>query len=161
MTLSNAGMTRTTARPRPYGAAARPRVRSQCIVTPRLDLFGLVPAQQATGPHHEHEHDESECDGVAKLRHFEPDDAVDDAEQQSADDGAWEAGESTDHSPGKSLERDVAHHARVEVVDRRDQHAGNRAHRRTHAPTKGIHATDRSEERRVGKECRSRWSPYH
>ena len=24
---------------------------------------------------------------------------------------------------------------------------------------KGV--TDRSEERRVGKECRSRWSPYH
>src|SRR3712207_9388702 len=23
------------------------------------------------------------------------------------------------------------------------------------------HAPDRSEERRVGKECRSRWSPYH
>src|SRR5216683_4509157 len=23
------------------------------------------------------------------------------------------------------------------------------------------HATQRSEERRVGKECRSRWSPYH
>ena len=23
------------------------------------------------------------------------------------------------------------------------------------------HHTDRSEERRVGKECRSRWSPYH
>ena len=23
------------------------------------------------------------------------------------------------------------------------------------------HASDRSEERRVGKECRSRWSPYH
>src|SRR2546426_6188893 len=23
------------------------------------------------------------------------------------------------------------------------------------------HRTDRSEERRVGKECRSRWSPYH
>ena len=22
-------------------------------------------------------------------------------------------------------------------------------------------ASDRSEERRVGKECRSRWSPYH
>src|ERR1039458_10613086 len=27
------------------------------------------------------------------------------------------------------------------------------------AGTKG--RTDRSEERRVGKECRSRWSPYH
>src|SRR2546430_4263537 len=24
-----------------------------------------------------------------------------------------------------------------------------------------MHRTDRSEERRVGKECRSRWSPYH
>src|SRR2546426_2050030 len=24
-----------------------------------------------------------------------------------------------------------------------------------------IHEVDRSEERRVGKECRSRWSPYH
>src|SRR3712207_4043658 len=26
---------------------------------------------------------------------------------------------------------------------------------------KGVAATYRSEERRVGKECRSRWSPYH
>ena len=25
----------------------------------------------------------------------------------------------------------------------------------------GYHFQDRSEERRVGKECRSRWSPYH
>ena len=25
----------------------------------------------------------------------------------------------------------------------------------------GIFDADRSEERRVGKECRSRWSPYH
>ena len=24
-----------------------------------------------------------------------------------------------------------------------------------------LHNADRSEERRVGKECRSRWSPYH
>src|ERR1051326_7131025 len=27
--------------------------------------------------------------------------------------------------------------------------------------TNGNNSTDRSEERRVGKECRSRWSPYH
>ena len=27
--------------------------------------------------------------------------------------------------------------------------------------TETAHATTRSEERRVGKECRSRWSPYH
>src|ERR1044071_10288547 len=25
----------------------------------------------------------------------------------------------------------------------------------------GVRSTSRSEERRVGKECRSRWSPYH
>ena len=25
----------------------------------------------------------------------------------------------------------------------------------------GVYTTNRSEERRVGKECRSRWSPYH
>ena len=25
----------------------------------------------------------------------------------------------------------------------------------------GVHDVARSEERRVGKECRSRWSPYH
>ena len=28
-------------------------------------------------------------------------------------------------------------------------------------PAKGSVTTSRSEERRVGKECRSRWSPYH
>ena len=31
----------------------------------------------------------------------------------------------------------------------------------TAAGTPGAPATTRSEERRVGKECRSRWSPYH
>ncbi len=29
------------------------------------------------------------------------------------------------------------------------------------APTRSIACLYRSEERRVGKECRSRWSPYH
>ena len=29
------------------------------------------------------------------------------------------------------------------------------------APEKAVFVLDRSEERRVGKECRSRWSPYH
>ena len=30
-----------------------------------------------------------------------------------------------------------------------------------HIPGEGSLALTRSEERRVGKECRSRWSPYH
>ena len=30
-----------------------------------------------------------------------------------------------------------------------------------HVVTKGDRISGRSEERRVGKECRSRWSPYH
>src|SRR2546422_7249813 len=29
------------------------------------------------------------------------------------------------------------------------------------SPEAAMHAAARSEERRVGKECRSRWSPYH
>ena len=29
------------------------------------------------------------------------------------------------------------------------------------APAAGAYVPQRSEERRVGKECRSRWSPYH
>ena len=32
---------------------------------------------------------------------------------------------------------------------------------KTDKNTLGIYVTTRSEERRVGKECRSRWSPYH
>src|SRR3712207_9251562 len=32
---------------------------------------------------------------------------------------------------------------------------------RFHTQTAGVSLTARSEERRVGKECRSRWSPYH
>ena len=52
----------------------------------------------------------------------------------------------------------------VLVIDRRDHIAGNiytedvegiQVHRY------GAHIFHRSEERRVGKECRSRWSPYH
>src|SRR4029434_11331296 len=37
-------------------------------------------------------------------------------------------------------------------------HTHTRTHTQTHAHT---HTHTRSEERRVGKECRSRWSPYH
>ena len=33
--------------------------------------------------------------------------------------------------------------------------------RRTRAALQAVGEAERSEERRVGKECRSRWSPYH
>src|SRR2546430_13346045 len=36
-----------------------------------------------------------------------------------------------------------------------------RLERATHTPDGVIEQMIRSEERRVGKECRSRWSPYH
>ena len=32
---------------------------------------------------------------------------------------------------------------------------------RFHKPHVNVFDAERSEERRVGKECRSRWSPYH
>ena len=52
-----------------------------------------------------------------------------------------------------------AHEARkagksVLVIDKRPNIAGN-------VYTEEIEKIHRSEERRVGKECRSRWSPYH
>src|SRR5215204_6359685 len=37
----------------------------------------------------------------------------------------------------------------------------DRARRRTWATSATARKRNRSEERRVGKECRSRWSPYH
>src|SRR3989475_10986126 len=44
------------------------------------------------------------------------------------------------------------HHAGADALGDRDRLGGvARQH----------HAAERSEERRVGKECRSRWSPYH
>src|SRR3712207_8905327 len=43
----------------------------------------------------------------------------------------------------------------------RAQALESRDFRRAHAPSRGAPPARRSEERRVGKECRSRWSPYH
>src|SRR5256885_5554115 len=39
--------------------------------------------------------------------------------------------------------------------------SGAHAHRRISAAAAHYNTGGRSEERRVGKECRSRWSPYH
>src|SRR2546426_11373393 len=40
-------------------------------------------------------------------------------------------------------------------------HVSGQSHDAGHAVKRAQILTDRSEERRVGKECRSRWSPYH
>src|SRR2546421_8093773 len=55
---------------------------------------------------------------------------------------------------GRGVRRAVAEHAVAVVTPRPD--AAIISHHATAAA-----ALDRSEERRVGKECRSRWSPYH
>src|SRR5256885_16968703 len=49
--------------------------------------------------------------------------------------------------------------SRLLVVESRDQ--AFRAHGPDLLAGKVQHSHHRSEERRVGKECRSRWSPYH
>src|SRR5260370_13402201 len=46
------------------------------------------------------------------------------------------------------------------VAGTEDQSAGATAQSTAQA-MRGAVAANRSEERRVGKECRSRWSPYH
>src|SRR2546429_1335722 len=43
----------------------------------------------------------------------------------------------------------------------RDRPAALPARSRADAPRQRVGGAGRSEERRVGKECRSRWSPYH
>src|SRR3712207_5482586 len=48
----------------------------------------------------------------------------------------------------------LVHEAYVKLIDQKRVTWKNRAHFRAVA-------AQRSEERRVGKECRSRWSPYH
>src|SRR5256885_14436367 len=54
--------------------------------------------------------------------------------------------------------RAVGHHLLLEVAQRLVQVvAAGLRHVAEHAHDPGL----RSEERRVGKECRSRWSPYH
>ena len=49
--------------------------------------------------------------------------------------------------------------ARAKVFARRDH--PEEAEQLAREATELAQPTDRSEERRVGKECRSRWSPYH
>ena len=54
--------------------------------------------------------------------------------------------------------------AYFEATKKQGRQSGQRnkegARKAGHAPEKDLQR-DRSEERRVGKECRSRWSPYH
>ena len=55
---------------------------------------------------------------------------------------AWDAAESVDQESQRKLQEDI-----------KEQQAKKGSYAVTNPP--------RSEERRVGKECRSRWSPYH
>src|SRR2546430_15514414 len=50
---------------------------------------------------------------------------------------------------------------RFEVDGRREQRLGVRMDGGPEYITHAAEFDERSEERRVGKECRSRWSPYH
>ena len=55
---------------------------------------------------------------------------------------------------------DVVGHDRLDDCEHGHPH-GRAAPVVHHAPTLTTRVAERSEERRVGKECRSRWSPYH
>src|SRR5258707_301993 len=47
------------------------------------------------------------------------------------------------------------------MLNRSTQRAGVKASDAGENQSRSISTNERSEERRVGKECRSRWSPYH
>src|SRR2546429_6448481 len=59
----------------------------------------------------------------------------------------------------ENLKRELTVVARIESIQPGTHHRNCPAARFQRAAMRG--RIDRSEERRVGKECRSRWSPYH
>src|SRR3989441_12760710 len=65
--------------------------------------------------------------------------------------------------PGSALDNAVIEswHSTVESGLRRVEHFATRAAARARVAAWIEDYNHRSEERRVGKECRSRWSPYH
>src|SRR5256885_13976967 len=64
--------------------------------------------------------------------------------------------------PYTTLFRSLSPRPHRHVLHKRPQHAArHRPPRRPMPRSARRTTTTRSEERRVGKECRSRWSPYH
>ena len=59
-------------------------------------------------------------------------------------------------APQSSLNEDA-----VEISNRERMRLGQELHDSVGQLLSGVTFLARSEERRVGKECRSRWSPYH
>ena len=58
----------------------------------------------------------------------------------------------------KEKERRIKLNNRIEIMERRIQEEDSAE---VNEMVRTAKVTPRSEERRVGKECRSRWSPYH
>ena len=70
--------------------------------------------------------------------------------------GAWKLDRAASDDPQRVLAR-----MRAEALRRRAQRVVATAPPRGGARGAPTRSAQRSEERRVGKECRSRWSPYH
>src|SRR2546427_12964234 len=64
-------------------------------------------------------------------------------------------------TPGNPLERSRVNSAAQHLECGTYQDEARRPHPRCRRPRCKCLRDTRSEERRVGKECRSRWSPYH
>src|SRR3989454_4940565 len=64
------------------------------------------------------------------------------------------------HPPSRSVRRSGSRQSRGSPARER-RRKPTRGPARERAPDGSHRALTRSEERRVGKECRSRWSPYH
>ena len=65
------------------------------------------------------------------------------------------AGDRHEEAPHEEFHQDEAPRVDEQHASHDEAHAAEGEHLEEH------HDADRSEERRVGKECRSRWSPYH
>src|SRR5690348_18199168 len=75
----------------------------------------------------------------------------------------WTGDWSSDVCSSDLLQRRLedADHLAIDVVDRRGEEEQSADEPPEAADARRQRLCRRSEERRVGKECRSRWSPYH
>src|SRR5712692_4365641 len=103
-------------------------------------------AEQPARLHQQHGDDQEERDGelqlAAEIGDEGPGDVLDHPDREAAHHGTPRAGEAADHRGGEAVQQNPQHHVGLKEHDRRDQHAGDRADRRRHAPAERDHPAD-------------------
>src|SRR2546422_10375055 len=104
--------------------------------------------------------------GDSQLRWVGPEKGVVHLATAALVNAVWDLYAKVEGKPLWQLLRDMSPEELVRCIDFRYLSDALTPHEaldmlRAHTPTRAARDAERSEERRVGKECRSRWSPYH